>query len=928
MAAALEITRAVTALSQLTRRRFGIDIAVRVGVHRGVVYLDTVEDDVYGLGANLASRVSSLAPPNSVVVSAAIAPLVGYGFDLEELPPAPVKGIEGLISHFLVAGERFAPERVLRGPLVGREAEMAKLRDAWERARAGALRTPGIVLRGDAGIGKSRLAGEAAAMIAGSGARTVELTGSPFHTTAGLHPVRALLQRRSGIKRDTGAAERIRLLEAHIVELGLDPPSFVPLLAPVVGFDSDTAYDPLQVEGRALYDLIAESVRTYLMACLSGGPGLIVAEDAHWFDATTLEILGSLLDRADGRLLVILTGRPGGWLPDGWAVDVAELSPLDGEQADAMVAAINPALSAEQRLAVVARCDGVPFYIEQVVEGLSESGVPEALYEPLFARLRADANIIPVIEAAAIIGRLVDRPLLCSVVDLDQAHVDRVIGELENALVLEAWSPDVWRFRHELLREIAAELAPPSVRRILHGKVGDELARASDPDWGLIADHYVQAERFDAAADACERAVEDAWRRGALAEVRTYLTRAIDHLDHVPPGIERDRREIRLRLQRGCMPASPEIYRSGAQGADFERCLELGSASLTEAEMRALVTPLVLFFVIRGDLAKAVQVLDALGAGLARGSDSFGRVVDGVYGGVAWFRGDFAAAQPLLESAIANLADVDVEALDSLWYLPNEPRAMTFHHLALTRLMRGDVAGAGAEVERAKGWIGQLAFPQGPYSLAYASFIESWIGLETDQLDRALTSAAEGVELAQRHGFDAWMVIGATQHAAVAAVAALAAGEDVHVLNAHIETMTGLVNTWRAMRLMLYLPLFDAVLGRLLLAVGDVDRARGCFDTALNTTAETGLRFYDAELLRLRSHVQADSSAREADLAAALSLAGRQKAALFELRSALDDFELRGDRARVALVDALGRIPSDSVLPDAARARNLLRDQR
>ena len=181
---------------------------------------------------------------------------------------------------------------------------------------------------------------------------------------------------------------------------------------------------------------------------------------------------------------------------------MAELSPLDGEQADAMVAAINPALSAEQRLAVVARCDGVPFYIEQVVEGLSESGVPEALYEPLFARLRADANIIPVIEAAAIIGRLVDRPLLCSVVDLDQAHVDRVIGELENALVLEAWSPDVWRFRHELLREIAAELAPPSVRRILHGKVGDELARASDPDWGLIADHYVQAERFDAAADA------------------------------------------------------------------------------------------------------------------------------------------------------------------------------------------------------------------------------------------------------------------------------------------------------------------------------------------------------------------------------------------------------------------------------------------
>jgi class 3 adenylate cyclase len=154
VAAALEITRAVTALSQLTRRRFGVDIAVRVGVHRGVVYLDTGKDEVYGLGANLASRVSSLAPPNSVVVSAVIAPLVRFGFDLAERPPAPVKGVDGLINHFLVVGERFAPDRVLRGPLVGRDAEMAKLRDAWEQAMAGALRTPGIVLRGDAGIGK------------------------------------------------------------------------------------------------------------------------------------------------------------------------------------------------------------------------------------------------------------------------------------------------------------------------------------------------------------------------------------------------------------------------------------------------------------------------------------------------------------------------------------------------------------------------------------------------------------------------------------------------------------------------------------------------------------------------------------------------------------------------------------------------------
>ena len=132
VAASLEITRAVTALSQKTRRRFGVDIAVRVGVHRGVVYLDTVHVDVYGLGANLAARVSSLAPPNSVVVSAAIAPLVGYGFDLEERPPAPVKGVDGLINHFLVVGERAAPERVF-----ARSAGGPRSRDGQAARRVG-----------------------------------------------------------------------------------------------------------------------------------------------------------------------------------------------------------------------------------------------------------------------------------------------------------------------------------------------------------------------------------------------------------------------------------------------------------------------------------------------------------------------------------------------------------------------------------------------------------------------------------------------------------------------------------------------------------------------------------------------------------------------------------------------------------------------
>ena len=173
-----------------------------------------------------------------------------------------------------------------------------------------------------------------------------------------------------------------------------------------------------------------------------------MAEDVQWFDPSTLEVLGCLLGVGGGQLLVVIAGRPGGWLPVDWPVEVFDLTPLTDDQTDALIVALDPSVSAEQRAAVRDRCDGVPFYIEQVVAGLTESGVPEALYEPLFARLRASANVVPVVEAAGVIGRHVDRVLLCSVVDLSDDDVDNVIDELEDALVLELWGTDGWRFRH------------------------------------------------------------------------------------------------------------------------------------------------------------------------------------------------------------------------------------------------------------------------------------------------------------------------------------------------------------------------------------------------------------------------------------------------------------------------------------------------
>ena len=466
VAAGLEITQQVEWLSAAAQRRFGVEFQVRVGVHRGLVYLDTAQDDVYGLAANLAARVSGLAPPGSVVVSDAVAPLIDKVFELRSRPPTAVKGVAAPVTHHQVIGERAEQVRVARGMLVGRERELARLQKSWARAQAGTLTTPGVVFRGEPGIGKSRLAAAATEMVEGSGRMVLELVGSPFHIDVGLHPVRSFIERRCGIDRSTDASNRLRLLVNEIDALPLDSETTVPLLAPVLGIAPEVGYQPVLAEGRKLQELIASGVDEYLRACLGEGAALVVAEDVHWFDSSSLDVLGALLHANPGRLMVVMTGRSGGWLREDWPLKVFDLAPLTDAQTDELIVALNPAVSVEQRAAVRERCDGMPFYIEQVVAGLEQSGgedstVPEALYEPLFARLRASANVVPVVEAAAAIGRHVDRPLLIAVSGLGADELDDAIDELEDARVLEPCGAERWRFRHELLREVASELSAP-----------------------------------------------------------------------------------------------------------------------------------------------------------------------------------------------------------------------------------------------------------------------------------------------------------------------------------------------------------------------------------------------------------------------------------------------------------------------------------
>ena len=216
-------------------------------------------------------------------------------------------------------------------------------------------------------------------------------------------------------------------------------------------------------------------------------------------------------------------------------------------------------------------------------------------------------------------------------------------------------------------------------------------------------------------------------------------------------------------------------------------------------------------------------------------------MIEASFGVVAWHRGEFDAARSRLEQAMAGLAAAGQQEIDVVWFQPNDPIATALLHLALARFVHGDLTGAEAELAQVAHRVEGLGFPQGPFSAAFAHFVEIWLRIEAGQLDRAAVLAADLIEQAERHGFDAWQLWGGTQQATVGALAALGAEDlDPTALSNHIATMTTFVDVLRKAGLNAYLTFFDSVLARLLIAAGQPDQARARLDAALRWPATPG----------------------------------------------------------------------------------------
>ncbi|UMB67881.1 ATP-binding protein [Mycobacterium paraterrae] len=931
--AGLDITHEVTALSARVKRRFGFEIDVRVGVHRGIAYLDTKQDDVYGFAANLAARVCSLADPGTVAVSQAVEGLIRGRFELRAQLPKAVKGVDQPIRYFLVVAERDLTP-IGSGPLVGRDDELEYLRRAWEQATLGQLTTPGAVFVGEAGIGKSRLAWSAVEMAERSHGVVLQLVGSPFHTDVGLRPIRRLLERRCGITRTSQPEERLRHLRSELEQRSLDADVAVPLLAPVLGIGAEAGYTAVAAEGLKLYEQITGAVFDYLIACSRDAPTLILVEDMHWFDEDTFDVVESLLGgELSGHVLVVMTNRHNTPLPKTARAQVFELKPLSDEEADQLIVALHPRVRADEQKAIRQRCVGLPLYIEEVVAKLkaqpsdeaSSLGVPDTLYEALFARLRSSPGALRVVEAAAVIGSRIECGLLRSILDVADIDVDAVVTELVEGRVLESIDHGRYRFRHDLLREVAEELSPPTQRRRLHSRIADSLvATQGTPDWPMIARHYERAERYTEAASAYGAAAANARQRGALREALAHLTYAIAQAERCADGPERDRVEVSLRLARAFLAQAAEGVASKKVAADFERCLALCGSNLADDDLFSTVMSLYPYYTMRADLDRAERLVMSVRAQLTGQRASFMPINEFGLGQLAWYRGEFGYAKTKLNLAATTLTEACSRDLETMLFMPNDATAGLYAHLAMARFIDGDLAGVAVELERAERRCAEIPFPKGAFSLAYARQLEVLVRAEAGQLQRAAEVAADLRTLGEQHGFDSWALVGVAQLGTVAALSALADNADAAALRPHVEALTAFVGACRAMSAISLVTFYDAVLARLLVASGDLTDARQRLDTGLELAEQTRMHFYDAELMRLRAQTADDEDQRRDDLESARDLARRQDAPIFELRCAADLFQLDEARFRDAVTAALSRFPDNSSWPEVAAAQAMI----
>ena len=749
----------------------------------------------------------------------------------------------------------------------------------------------------------------------------------PYYANVSLWPVARLLERELGVT--AGDPAPAGALAGRLIALGLDPARSLPFLGWLAGMPPTVEHPLPELDPSALLEETLVVLGEWICALAKEGPHLLVVEDLHWADPSTLALLGRIAARRPAGLLTVATTRDVSVVPWQDTVDVVGLGRLDDAAATRLIdnlVAGEQDLPGDRRAAVLAQAEGIPLFVEELTRaGLDaprDGSLPLRIQELFTSRLKAPGVDLRVVQVAATVGPTFDGAVVADVLG-DADAVSEQLRLLTDDGILEPAGPaaGAYRFRHSLMRDAAYETQVLDVRRATHAAVAETIDRhGGEP--ALIAQHLDLAGDAGAAAARYVVAAQAEQARGAHPEATRLLSRALELLETLPSSDQRDLGELTAVMLRALSANSMRGYAAPEVQSDHRRAEVLATRLGSRPEVLPSLIAIWSFWLVHGDVGTARGLIERLGELVGQPAFSwFAPEVSACAGFQDFFEGRLVPARGHLDRAMAGFAGRPPEqSVSPFWPLPHDPVAVSAIALACVSALRGEPEEAarweGQAVRRAQ----QIGFPRGPFSLAFVDVFAAWMRRFQGDEQASWRLGADAVALGQEHGYALWTVLGAAytttgspgspEHRAALqqTIAALHVMGQESFSAAHLAYLAGL----RA-------------------AAGELESSEALVSEAVDLVLRTGEGVHLPQLLRQRAgyaHARGEDAAAAASYAEAVRVAVEQGARVERLRAALGIAALpqpgRPDDWRTVLAEARADLPASTSTPDTAAADALL----
>jgi tetratricopeptide (TPR) repeat protein len=794
------------------------------------------------------------------------------------------------------------------------------------------MRVRTVTVRGEAGIGKSRLAHWLVSEAQAAGSAVLTMVCARDRRASRLFPVASMLERRLDFEAVDDAGRRVEKCEAFCADLGLDARTTMPVLVDVLGLPAGDQFPLPALDPHVVREQIFDALSDIVRAQTRSGRTLLLVEDAQWADETTLAWLGRLPDlEVTLAFLLVVTARPE--FPPWKAPSAADfdLAPLTGDDEAELLRALGDLHHIPENLldVIATRSDGNPLFAEELAKAIAKRGdgehdaeaIPRTIRDLLTARLDALGDDKRLAQAASVIGREIDVELLRVVSGLNRKQLAAGLSALVRAGVVEerpgAQPPRSHQFVHALVRDAAYESQERRQARATHLRVAHTLRDRPDADPGLVAQHFDAAAVVDEAVSWYLLAGIAAQSAAADAEAIRSLDRGLVLLPSLAEGPPRDFQEFNLRIVRGTSYVNMHGYSAPGAAEDFGRSLELSEQVATGVDVVPPTAAIWAYYLVHGDLRSAAGAVDRLRTIARAELEPEILCCTGVQ---RFFEGTIHEARAILQNSVDQFEHRDPKTRTSeRWLLPNDAFCVALTHLGFVHWMVGETDAAQTRLEQAMRRAQSLpSYPRGAFTEAYVASYAALIESLAGRFEQSRELHEQAIAVAQRYGMQFWI----STATAGRAIALAHLGEP----RAALEMLDPAMEQWKNLGAGALLP-YDLTQRALMhLRLGDLRTALADVDDALARADDTTEHLFTADAHRARAVIlraldPGDSRIRS-ELLAARALAAEQGALVFELRAALDLAELAGNNSQGdidVLREVFGRLPADADLPERAR---------